>query len=133
MATLSKGEMHLHNANDSSKIEEFRTPPLESDQQQQSNVEWSLPNLDLENIKSTLKSHERFEVKSGYVMSGLPKFDDLLPYGPIAVEETRFWEKEVERLVKIANSLELLHLHGDEDWFGKADRDGYTRLHKIAI
>jgi hypothetical protein len=133
MATLSKEQINFHTANDSSHTEEFRTSPLESEQQQQSHVEWSLPSLDIRKIKSTLKSHERFEVKSGYVMGGLPKFDDPLPYGPTAVEETGFWEKEVERLVKIANSPGSLRLHGDEDWFGKADRHGYTRLHKIAI
>lgn len=129
MATLSRGKI---NPADSSDIERSKKSTPESDQQQ-AHVEWSLPSLDVETTKSTLRSHEHFVVKSGYVMSDLPKFDDLLPYGTTAEDETGLWEKEVARLVKIANSPAALHLHGEEDWFGKADRDGYTRLHKIAI
>lgn len=40
-------------------------------------IAWTLPKLEFANIKSKLNSHEHFEIKSGYVMSGLPKFHDL--------------------------------------------------------
>ncbi len=41
-------------------------------------------------------------------MSGLPKFDDITAYGTPESEETRLWEKEVARLVQIANSPEAI-------------------------
>jgi hypothetical protein len=132
MATLRMDGIHVQKASGLSDIEGSKKSPLESGQQQQSHVEWSLPSLDGETIKSALKSHEHFMVKSGYVMSDLPKFHDLLPYATTTVDEGGLWEREVARLVKIANSSEALHLYRDEDWFRKADRDSYTRLHKIA-
>lgn len=100
---------------------------------QSSYVEWTRPKLDVHIIQSKLNTHEHFEVKSGYSMSGLPKFGDLTTYNTTEGEEIDLWNKEVARLVKIANSPKPIRLHGERDWFGEADRDGYIRLHKIAI
>jgi hypothetical protein len=53
--------------------------------------------------------------------------------GASANDEIRFWEKEVARLVNVANSSKPILLSGDEAWFGEADGDGYTNLHKVAL
>ncbi|KAH8900763.1 hypothetical protein GQ53DRAFT_632176, partial [Thozetella sp. PMI_491] len=95
--------------------------------------EWKLPHLNVKRIKLRLKLHVHFEVKSGYIISGLPKFNDLTSYGPSPDEELQLWGREVERLVRISNSPDALQLDGHEDLFGNANLDGYNRLHKIAI
>ena len=50
-----------------------------------------------------------------------------------ADSERRFWEKEVIRLVKVANTPGTALLNGEEEWFGEADGNGYTNLHKVAV
>lgn len=45
----------------------------------------------------------------------------------------KFWEKEVSRLVKIANNPNAVLLNGEDEWFGKANGDGYTNLHKVTL
>ena len=133
MAALSKRTSYLQtNSHSSDDIESPEQLSSKADKRQRSHVDWSLPSLDVKKVQSSLKSHEHFEVKSGYVMSGLPKFDDLTAYGVSSAEESQLWEKEVARLVRVANSPDAVHLGGEEDWFGKADRNGYTNLHKIA-
>lgn len=58
-------------------IENVVPATLASHKRGESVVEWTLPKFDIASIKSKLSSHEHFEIKSGYTMSGLPKFHDL--------------------------------------------------------
>lgn len=48
-----------------------------SHEREQSQVDWTLPKLKVDDVQSKLNIHEHFEIKSGYTMSGLPKFHDL--------------------------------------------------------
>jgi hypothetical protein len=114
-------------------LEASKRPLPASGEREGTYLDWVVSSINLETILSRLKTYERFEVKSGYVMSGLPKFDDLTAYGPSEQDEINLWKKEVARLVQVANSHEAIHLQGHEDWFGKADRSGYTKLHKIGV
>lgn len=58
-------------------VEHSGKPFTEAHQRDDSQVEWRVPKLNADGIISKLKSHEHFEIKSGYTMSGLPKFHDL--------------------------------------------------------
>jgi hypothetical protein len=133
MNLLKKGRNSVQHTDESSDLEEMKEKFPAPDKRQEDSIDWTLPKLNAEAIHSRLKSHERFEVKSGYVMSGLPKFYDITGYCPSGVDEVQLWEKEVTRLVKVANSSIAIHLQGQEDWFGSADREGYNKLHKIAV
>ncbi|KAH0556907.1 hypothetical protein GP486_005307 [Trichoglossum hirsutum] len=90
-------------------------------------------NLDADEICKGLNCHRSFKVKEGYEMKDLPKFDDLTAYKVHPDREYEYWQKEVYRLVKIANSTEPLRLECREEWFGDADREGYTNLHKLSV
>jgi hypothetical protein len=64
-----------------SEDEDIESPKPEAStlhRRERSLVKWTLPKLDVEGIQSKLNSHEHFEIKSGYTMSGLPKFHDLI-------------------------------------------------------
>lgn len=56
-----------------------------------------------------------------------------MPSDASIVDEENFWTKEVARLVQVANDPNAILLSGDEAWFGEADGDGYTNLHKVAL
>lgn len=58
-------------------VENMRPPSPKSHKRERSLVDWALPKLNFVHIQTKLNSHEHFEVKSGYIMSGLPKFHDL--------------------------------------------------------
>jgi hypothetical protein len=107
--------------------------PLPNREHLQSLVTWTLPSLNSKEIHSKLQSHEHFEVKSGYAMSGLPKFHDLTQYEISAEDEGCFWKKEVARLVDTANSPLPVDLSGNREWFGNADGNGYTNLHRVTL
>ena len=97
-----------------------------------SHFDGSEPDLNADDIGKSLASHEAYEVKKGYVMKNLPKFDELTAYGKTENKELLLWRSEVQRLVRSSNSRHPPCLQ-DLEWFGKADRDGHTRLHKLAI
>ncbi|KAJ4299339.1 hypothetical protein N0V90_004584 [Kalmusia sp. IMI 367209] len=130
MAALGTKRAQLQATSENGDIEHFEPAPQK---REQSLVDWTLPKLDIDSIKAKLHSHEHFEIKSGYAMSGLPKFHDLTAYDTSTEGEIRFWEKEVTRLVKAANSPNTVLLNGEESWFSEADGDGYTNLHKVAL
>jgi hypothetical protein len=116
MDATEKGTPRIPKSNHvSDDLEALRQPNVTVSDLQHSHAEWTQPNLDVNEIQSKLKTHEHFEVKSGYVMSGLPKFDDLTAYGIAEDVEFRFWNREVARLVKIANSPNALGLAGESD------------------
>lgn len=58
-------------------VENMKPPSSKSHKRERSLVDWALPKINFVHVQSKLNSHEHFEVKSGYIMSGLPKFHDL--------------------------------------------------------
>jgi len=88
-------------------------------------------NYEYDEIAKLATSHESFQVRPGYDLGNLPKFYSLEPYGAGEVEETLLWKKEISRLVKVVNSGSPHHIKGEDEWFGKADAAGYSRLDRI--
>ncbi|KAH9884177.1 hypothetical protein F4778DRAFT_774767 [Xylariomycetidae sp. FL2044] len=131
MATLRRRMTYLQSRNDDKDHAENFLEGKEA--LFQSHVEWSLPQLDVEKTVRKLNAHESFEIKTGYTVQGLPKFDDLTNYGKSEGGEKYLWRQEVVRLVEAANSSAPISIYTQKGWFGKADRVGYTRLHKLAI
>lgn len=83
-------------------------------------------------ITKVLRSHQEFQVRAGYKMKNLPKFDDLTRYGISECEEMNLWQLEVERLTKAAKDDGPPELAGHPDWYGKPDPLGYNCLHQLA-
>lgn len=88
--------------------------------------------VDEERINSSLDCHRRFEVKEGYEMKDLPKFNDLTRYDIREEDEMDLWKFEVGRLVTAVKSQTPPSLEGPPEWYGLADSDGYNRLHVMA-
>lgn len=88
--------------------------------------------IDEERINSSLDCHRRFEVKEGYEMKDLPKFNDLTRYDVQEEQEMDLWKFEVSRLATAVKSPNPPSLEGPAEWYGSADSDGYNRLHVMA-
>jgi len=88
--------------------------------------------LDEDEIFKLLDSYKSFETTDGQVIRNLPKFDDLSACNVSSEKEMDLWKDEVRRLVKVATSASPVHLADFDNAFGKADFEGYTRLHKLA-
>jgi len=89
--------------------------------------------IDAAVIKKKLRNYESFEVRRGFEMKDLPKFDDLTPYGITAADELKLWELEVDRLVEVANGTRQNTLEDEGNRFGNADRNGYSKLQKLTL
>ncbi|PGH11583.1 hypothetical protein AJ80_07053 [Polytolypa hystricis UAMH7299] len=92
-----------------------------------------LPTLNVKDICKDLTWHISFPMKEGYEIKHLPKFNDLTTYGVPEAKELEIWDKEVERLVRAVESESPPRLNARQDQWGAADREGYTKLHKLAL
>ncbi|KAJ4349472.1 uncharacterized protein N0V89_008087 [Didymosphaeria variabile] len=79
---------------------------------------------DVESFEPASNFHKR---EQSLVNWTLPKLDVEMD------GEMNFWKKEVARLVNVANNSNAILLSGEDAWFGEADGDGYTNLHKVAL
>ncbi|KAH8747579.1 hypothetical protein F5882DRAFT_491181 [Hyaloscypha sp. PMI_1271] len=109
-----------------------------SDPRTQTHVEgerFRLEDLDIDEkrICDELNCHLHFKVKEGYEMKNLPKFHDLTRYGVRADQELGLWKSEVRRLASVVRSPEPPILKASPEWFGRADSEGYNRLHIIGL
>ena len=77
MARSDQRKSQLQAKQENGDVENLEPPSSRTHKRERSLVDWALPKVDFANVQSKLNSHEHFEVKSGNIMSGLPKFHDL--------------------------------------------------------
>jgi hypothetical protein len=78
MVSAKKKASQLQATCENEDVESLEPAAPTLDRRERSMVDWTVPKLDVAGIQSKLNSHEHFEIKSGYTMSGLPKFHDLI-------------------------------------------------------
>ena len=89
-------------------------------------------NLDVDRIIRKLRTNQTFKVGTDFDVTGLPHFADLERYNIPEEKRLELCSLEIHRLVDVVNSAKPIQLEGDAEWFGSADKDGYTQLDKLA-